>query len=54
MTLDISDGFNFALGQWLGEFVIGLAGLAVVAIIGGMIYLGMRIHERISYRRMRR
>jgi hypothetical protein len=36
MSLEIEDGFNFAVGQWLGELTIALIGLGIgigVAIV---------------------
>ena len=51
MALDISDGFNFAIGQWLGDLTIGLIGLVILIPMACLIYIGMKIYERISYRR---
>lgn len=51
MTLEIEDGFNFAVGQWLGE----LATFAIACLAGlvftGILVLGVAIFEWLSDRR---
>lgn len=34
MSLGVEDGFNFAVGQWLGELTITLIGLGIAAGVG--------------------
>ena len=53
MTLEIEDGFNFAIGQWLGDLVTGAISLAVALIVGGVIVLGVYIFEWLCDRRMK-
>ena len=54
MSIEIEDGFNFALGEWIAESLIGLIG--VIAILGftGIVYLFFAIYEYISDRRFRK
>ena len=54
MSLSIEDGFNFYLGQQIGEMVVGLIGLAAIAVIGGIIYLGICICDWWSDRKLRK
>ena len=54
MTLEIEDGFNFALGEWIAESLIGLIGAVVILTFGAVIYIFFAIYEYISDRRFRK
>ena len=51
MTLEIEDGFNFAVGQWLGELATMAVSLAAALVVGGVIVLGVFIYEWLCDRR---
>ncbi len=53
MSLEISDGFAFAMGQWLADTAILLIGGAAALLIGGLIYGGACIYEWWCDRRMK-
>ena len=48
MSIDIADGFNFAIGQWLGELAIFLIGGAVILVICGIVYGGLWLYDKIK------
>jgi hypothetical protein len=54
MSLEIEDGFNFALGQWLAEFTITLISIAAVAGICAIAYVAIVVYEWWCDRRYRR
>lgn len=54
MAIEISDGFNFTLGEYLAELAIGAIGMAAVLIIGGIVYGGFCLCEWIEERRFRK
>lgn len=54
MTLEISDGFNFAMGEWLAEMVRLLIGGAAFLVIAGVIYGSACLYEWFYERRMRK
>jgi len=54
MSLEIEDGFNFALGEWIAESLIGLVGVIIILGFAGIVYLFFTIYEYISDRRSRK
>lgn len=54
MSLEIEDGFNFALGQWIAESLIDLVGGVIILGIGALACLFFTIYEYISNRRLRK
>lgn len=54
MSLEIEDGFNFALGEQIAEMMVGAIGVAVILAICGIVYLFFTIYEYISDRRSRK
>lgn len=54
MSLDISDGFNFAIGQYIGDLAITLIVGGICLTICGVILLGIHIYEYIQNRRFRK
>ena len=54
MTLEVSDGFNFALGEWMAESLIGLIYAGVILGFAGIVMLFFTIYEWISDRRSRK
>lgn len=53
MTLEVEDGFNFAVGQWLGNLATAAVSLAAALVVGGIIVLGVFIYEWLCDRRRR-
>lgn len=53
MTLEIEDGFNFAIGQWLGEMTTLAISLLAGLIFAGVLVLGVYIFEWLCDRRDR-
>lgn len=51
MTLEVVDGFNFAMGAWLAEISRFLIGGAAILVIAGVLYGGVCLHEWIGRRR---
>lgn len=51
MTLEIEDGFNFAVGQWLGELATFAIACLGALVFTGVLVLGIAIFEWISDRR---
>jgi len=54
MTLEISDGFAFAMGQWLADMTRLLIGGTAALLIGGVIYGGACLYEWWDMRRVRK
>ena len=54
MTLEIEDGFNFAVGQWPGELATMAISLAAALAVGGVIVLAVWIYEWLCDWRYRR
>ncbi len=54
MSLEIEDGFNFELGQWLADLTITIIGLAVVAGVCAIAYAAITIYEWWCDRRYRK
>lgn len=54
MSLDISDGFDFTIGQYLAELTIGLIGGAIILCVGAIAIIGFSIYEYIDNRRFRK
>ena len=48
MTLEIEDGFNFAVGQWLGEMATFAIACLAGLVFAGLLVLGVAIIEWIS------
>lgn len=53
MTLEVEDGFNFAIGQWLGDMVSMAISLLIALAFGAVVVLGVYIFEWICDRRMK-
>lgn len=53
MTLEIEDGFNFAIGKWLGELASFGISVLVALVFGGIVVLGVYIYEWLCDRRYR-
>lgn len=53
MSLGIEDGFNFAVGQWLGELTITLIGLGIAVGVGIVICSIIGISEWWSNRKVK-
>lgn len=51
MTLEIEDGINFAIGQWIGDLITAGIGLAVALVFAGIVVLGVGIYEWLYDRR---
>ena len=51
MTLEVEDGINFAIGQWIGDLITAGIGILVALVFGGLVVLGVGIFEWISDRR---
>lgn len=51
MTLEVEDGINFAIGQWLGDLITAAIGISVALVFGGLIVLGVGIYEWLCDRR---
>ena len=45
MTLEIEDGFNFAIGQWLGEMATFAIACLAGLVLAGVLVLGVAIFE---------
>ena len=54
MSLEIEDGFNFAIGQCLGELTVTLIGLGIAIGVGIVVYSIIGIYEWWDDRRMRK
>ena len=54
MSLEIEDGFNFTVGQWLGELTISLISLGIIVGIGVMIYSIIWISEWWNNRKVKK
>lgn len=54
MTLEISDGFNFAMGEWLAEMSIFLVSCAALLMISGVVYGGFCLYEWLCERKARK
>lgn len=54
MTLEVEDGINFTIGQWLGELATMAISLAAALAVGGVIVLGVWIYEWVCDRRYRK
>lgn len=54
MNLEVSDGFNFAMGQWLAEVTRLLIGGAAFLVIAGVVYGGVCLYEWWYERRLRK
>jgi uncharacterized integral membrane protein len=49
-----TDSIKFWLGAWVAKFVLGVAALVVVAVVGGLAWLGMVIADRVERARKKR
>lgn len=54
MNLEIEDGFNFALGEWIAEMMVGLIGVIVILSFFALVYAFFAVYEFISERRSRK
>lgn len=54
MTLEISDGFNFAMGEWLAEMTRLLIGGTALLLIAGVLYGGACLYEWLYERRQKK
>ena len=54
MSLGIEDGFNFTIGEWLGNMTLFLISCGIALVIGGVIYGVGCLYEYLYDRRMKR
>lgn len=54
MSLEIEDGFNFALGEWIAETMIGLVYIGIILGFAGIAMLFFTIYEWVSDRKFRK
>lgn len=54
MSLEISDGFNFTIGEWMADMTLTLISLGIGLLIGGVIYGAACFYEWLCDRRMRK
>ena len=54
MSLNIEDGFNFALGEWIADALLTVLGLIAVFVFVAVFYLIVAVYERITDRRFRK
>lgn len=45
MSLEVSDGFNFAMGEWLADVTRLLIGGTIILAIAAVIYGGLCLYE---------
>ena len=54
MSIEISDGFNFAIGEWMADMTLFAISCGIALVIGGMIYGIASLYEWLCDRRMRK
>ena len=54
MSLNIEDGFDFTIGQWIADATITILGLIVVFAIVAVFYACVALREWVDKRRFRR
>lgn len=54
MTLEVSDGFNFTIGEWMADMTLFLISCGIALLIGGVIYGVGSLFEWLDDRGMRK